>query len=135
MPQIDPDKLTPEQRAICIDCGTEPPFSSPLLREKRAGIYHCVACGAPLFASTAKFESGTGWPSFFQPVSEEAISTHLDLSHGMRRIEVRCARCGSHLGHVFDDGPLPTGLRYCINGTALRFAPTSAADDIKKSNS
>ncbi len=123
MPQIDPDKLTPQQRAICIDCGTEPPFSSPLLREKRPGVYRCVCCGAPLFDASAKFDSGTGWPSFFQPVSGDALTEHFDDSHGLRRTEVRCARCGAHLGHVFPDGPPPTGLRYCINGTALHFMP------------
>jgi len=123
MPQIDPDKLTPHQRAICIEGGTEPPFSSPLVHEKRNGTYHCVACNTPLFSSTAKFDSGSGWPSFFQPLSDQVLSEQLDLSHGMRRVEVRCAACGSHLGHVFTDGPPPTGLRYCINGTALVFMP------------
>ncbi len=117
------DNLTPEQYYICVQCGTEPPFSSPLLHEKRAGTYHCVACGAPLFTSEAKFDSGTGWPSFFAPSHAEALSEKADHSHGMVRTEVCCAQCDAHLGHVFPDGPPPTGLRYCINGTALNFRP------------
>ncbi len=116
-------RLTPEQYRITQQCGTEPPFSHPYYDEKRPGLYRCVVCEAPLFDAAAKYESGTGWPSFFAPVSEKAIATREDLSHGMRRTEVRCASCDAHLGHVFPDGPPPTGLRYCINGTALLFEP------------
>lgn len=116
-------ELSPEQYAVCRCSATEPPFSGKWYHHKDTGIYTCVACGAPLFSSQAKYESGSGWPSYFQPVSPDAISEHEDLSHGMRRIEVRCARCDSHLGHLFPDGPQPTGLRYCINSVAMGFEP------------
>jgi peptide-methionine (R)-S-oxide reductase len=117
-------QLTPEQYYVTRQHGTERAGSSPLNREKRAGVYLCVACGEPLFSSDAKFESGTGWPSFDKPAKGEAVSEHEDRSLFMRRTEVRCARCESHLGHVFPDGPRnTTGLRYCINGTALNFKP------------
>ncbi|MCG5236673.1 peptide-methionine (R)-S-oxide reductase MsrB [Xanthobacter oligotrophicus] len=115
--------LTPEQFRITREHGTERAFTGPYWDEKRAGLYSCVACGTPLFRSEAKYDSGTGWPSFFSPVSPDAVVTHEDTSHGMRRIEVRCASCESHLGHVFPDGPAPTGLRFCLNGTALKLAP------------
>lgn len=116
-------ELTPEQYYITREHGTERPFSHPYNLEKRDGVYACVCCGAPLFRSEAKYESGSGWPSYFTPVSEDAVVEHEDNSHFMKRIEVRCARCDAHLGHVFPDGPKPTGLRYCMNGTALRLEP------------
>jgi peptide-methionine (R)-S-oxide reductase len=117
-------QLTPEQYRILRQHGTERAGTSPLNREKRAGVFTCAACGEPLFASGAKFESGTGWPSFDKPVSAAAVSEHDDRSLFMSRTEVRCARCEGHLGHVFPDGPRETtGLRYCINGAALAFRP------------
>lgn len=105
--------------------GTEPPGSSPLNYEKRSGTFACAGCGLPLFSADTKFESGSGWPSFFRPI-EGAVETTVDRSHGMTRTEVHCARCGGHLGHVFPDGPAPTGLRYCMNGVALEFTPKNA---------
>lgn len=116
-------KLTPEQYWVTRQHGTEPAFSHIYNIEKRAGVFHCVNCGAPLFSSETKYESGTGWPSFFRPISPEAVSESIDTSHGMTRREMHCANCGAHLGHVFEDGPRPTGLRYCTNGTALDFKP------------
>ena len=118
-------RLTPEQYYIMREHGTERPGSCALLYEKRAGTFSCAGCDQPLFRSTLKFESGTGWPSFNDPVPG-AVETNTDRSHGMIRIEVHCATCGSHLGHVFEDGPPPTGLRYCINGVALNFTPEAA---------
>ena len=112
--------LTPEQYQVMRQHGTERPGSCALLHEKRPGTFKCVGCGTPLFASTLKFESGTGWPSFNDPIPGSVATTE-DRSYGMVRTEVHCATCGSHLGHVFPDGPPPTGLRYCINGVALNF--------------
>jgi peptide-methionine (R)-S-oxide reductase len=115
-------RLTPEQYRVLRQHGTEPPGSCALLTEKRPGTFVCAGCGQPLFESQTKFESGTGWPSFVSPLAG-AIATSEDASYGMRRTEVHCARCGGHLGHVFPDGPPPTGLRYCINGVATNFQP------------
>jgi len=114
--------LTPEQFHVLREHGTERRGSSPLLHEKRDGTFHCAACGQPLFSSDTKYESGTGWPSFYRPI-DGAIGTTTDRSYGMTRIEVHCAKCGGHLGHVFPDGPAPTGERYCMNGVALAFDP------------
>ena len=116
-------ELTPDQYAVCRCSATEAPFTGKWYRHRAEGTYTCVACGEALFDSSAKFESGSGWPSFHSPASREAVAEHEDGTLGMRRTEVKCARCGSHLGHVFPDGPRPTGLRYCINSLALDFTP------------
>jgi peptide-methionine (R)-S-oxide reductase len=116
-------QLTPEQYNVARQHGTERAFTGPNWDEKSPGLYACVCCDAPLFRSETKFESGTGWPSFFAPMEEEAVAEHSDRSWFMKRTEIRCARCDAHLGHVFPDGPAPTGLRYCMNGTAMTFAP------------
>ncbi len=113
--------LTPEQFYILREDGTEPAFQNQYWDNKKKGEYRCAGCDLPLFSSSAKFESGTGWPSFWEPISERNVITESDDSFGMRRISVRCARCGGHLGHVFDDGPPPTGLRYCMNSGAMIF--------------
>ena len=115
--------LSPEAYRVLREHGTERAFTSPLNDEKRTGMFTCAGCGKELFASDAKFESGTGWPSFYQPASGDAVGTTEDRSWFMRRTEVHCADCGGHLGHVFPDGPKPTGLRYCINGVSLGFRP------------
>lgn len=114
-------ELTPEQFSVCRLRGTERAFTGRYWDHHGKGVYLCVGCRAELFGSQAKFDSGSGWPSFWQPLGESSVDTREDLSHGMRRVEVLCAACGAHLGHVFDDGPRPTGLRYCINSAALDF--------------
>lgn len=114
-------QLTAEQYSVLRGKGTERPFTGVLVENHETGSYHCAGCGARLFSSEAKFDSGCGWPSFMLPAESEAVEEHEDLSHGMRRVEILCARCGGHLGHVFPDGPEPTGLRYCINSAALGF--------------
>lgn len=116
-------RLTPEQYRIAREGGTEPAFTGAYHAHKATGLYRCVVCGTELFRSSEKYDSGSGWPSYTAPVSPDAVSEHRDLSHGMIRTEVRCGRCQSHLGHVFPDGPAPTGLRYCINSAVLEFEP------------
>lgn len=118
--------LTPEEYRVLRQRGTEPPWSHPYNGEHRPGRYVCAGCGAPLFSSEAKFDSGSGWPSYFEAL-DGAIETSVDRSHGMMRVEMRCRRCGGHLGHIFDDGPVPTGKRYCTNGTSLAFEPDGDA--------
>lgn len=116
-------ELTPAQYKVARQHGTERPFTGPNWDQKQPGIYSCVCCDAPLFRSETKFDSGTGWPSYFAPISPEAVSGHQDRSWFSTRTEIRCSSCDAHLGHVFDDGPQPTGLRYCMNGTAMAFTP------------
>lgn len=121
--------LTPEQFYVCRQKGTEAPFRNAYWDEKREGTYRCAACGTPLFASDTKFDSGTGWPSFTAPLDPDAVATEEDRALGMRRTEVHCARCASHLGHLFDDGPRPTGLRYCLNSASLTLDPKDDGGD------
>lgn len=116
--------LKPEEYEVLFEHGTERAFTSELNANKEKGVYSCRACGKELFASSTKFDSGTGWPSFYQPISKDSVGETVDKSYGMVRTEVHCPRCGGHLGHVFDDGPRPTGLRYCINGVSLKFIPS-----------
>lgn len=119
------ERLTPVQYHVLREAGTERAFSGALNTNKADGLYHCAGCGNPLFDSDDKYDSGSGWPSFTRPIGPDAVTDHEDLSHGMRRVETRCARCDGHLGHVFPDGPPPTGLRYCMNSVSLDFQPRS----------
>ncbi len=122
-------QLTPEQFRVARSQGTERPFCGTLLDNKQHGVYACVCCGLPLFSSAAKFESGTGWPSFFQPIADENVATIADRSYGMVRVEILCARCDCHLGHVFPDGPAPTRQRHCVNSESLKF---TGADELSQ---
>jgi peptide-methionine (R)-S-oxide reductase len=122
--------LTAEERRIILHQGTEPPFCGGLLASKHNGIYECRLCGLPLFRSSTKFDSGTGWPSFYESFDKDHIAYIPDHSHGMTRIEIRCARCGGHLGHVFNDGPRPTGMRYCLNSVSLKLADGEKTSDV-----
>lgn len=119
-------QLTPEQFQICRLKGTERPFTGKYDGEKKAGVYKCVCCGEALFDSKTKFDSGSGWPSFYAPIDDGAVATEADFTHGMHRVEVMCAKCDSHLGHVFEDGPAPTGLRFCMNSVSLDLEPSES---------
>jgi len=126
-PETDQDwrqKLTPDQYHVCWEKGTEPAFTGKYTDCTTAGIYHCICCAQPLFSSENKFHSGCGWPSFWQALNSDSLTEQEDNSHGMRRVEVNCGQCGAHLGHVFPDGPQPSGLRYCINSVAIDLQTT-----------
>jgi peptide-methionine (R)-S-oxide reductase len=124
------DKLTPQEYHVCREKGTERPFTGEYWNTKEKGVYNCRCCGEPLFLSDSKFDSGCGWPSFFQPADAEVILEEQDRSHGMLRTEVMCKACGAHLGHVFEDGPAPTGLRYCINSLSIRLQPNADGGEV-----
>jgi len=123
-------QLTPEQFQVARGKGTERPFCGTLLDNKKQGVYTCICCNLPLFTSDSKFNSGTGWPSFFQPIADENIDEETDSAYGMRRTEILCARCDCHLGHVFPDGPRPTGLRYCVNSESLAFTDSGDLESL-----
>ena len=125
----DLSHLDPQQYAVTQEGATEPPFSGVYVDNKAQGIYRCIVCEAPLFSSATKYDSGSGWPSFWDAVEKDSIDTRVDTSHGMRREEALCANCGAHLGHIFPDGPRPTGTRYCVNSASLNFAKASEPTD------
>jgi peptide-methionine (R)-S-oxide reductase len=120
-------QLSPEQFHIAREKGTERPFTGEYVNNKEAGTYHCICCGTPLYDSATKFNSGSGWPSFWDALDKDAIATSVDKAHGMTRVEIMCAKCDSHLGHVFPDGPMPTGARHCVNSASLKFKPKDKA--------